>query len=122
VGINALFLEPHMGGLDTYVRALVPELVRLAPEIRVSVFCSPGGRSYLESEGWDERIQLVTHPLLGRRGLKAASELSVLGGIAGRRVDLLHSVAMTAPLRTRAVNVVTLADVTWIVAPDPGER
>ena len=28
---------------------------------------------------------------------------------------------MTAPLRTRAVNVVTLADVTWIVAPDPGE-
>ena len=36
-------------------------------------------------------------------------------------MDLLHSVALTAPLYTRAVNVVTLADVTWIVAPDPGE-
>ncbi len=46
----------------------------------------------------------------------------MLGAIAGRAVDLLHSVALTAPLRTRAVNVVTLADVTWIVAPDPGER
>ncbi len=32
-----------MGGLDTYVRALVPELVRLAPKVRFSVFCSPGG-------------------------------------------------------------------------------
>jgi glycosyltransferase involved in cell wall biosynthesis len=107
-----------MGGLDTYVRALVPELVRLAPEVRFSVFCSPGGREYLRGEGWGERVELVTHPLLGRRGTKAIGELTVLGAIAGRRVELLHSVAMTAPLRTRAVNVVTLADVTWIVAPD----
>ncbi len=122
VGINAVFLEPRMGGLDTYVRALVPELVRLAPEVKFSVFCSPGGHSYLQREGWVEQVELITHPLLGRRGLKAASELTVLGALAGRRVDLLHSVAMTAPLRTRAVNVVTLADVTWIVAPDPGER
>ena len=110
-----------MGGLDTYVRALVPELVRLAPEVRFSVFCSPGGRRYLEQEEWGGQVELVTHPLLGRRGLKAVGELTALGAIAGRRVDLLHSVALTAPLRTRAVNVVTLADVTWIVAPDPGE-
>ncbi len=122
VGINAVFLEPRMGGLDTYVRALVPELVRLAPEVRFSVFCSPGGRAYLEAEGWGDQVRLITHPLLGRRGLKAASELTLLGALAGRSVDLLHSVALTAPLRTRAVNVVTLADVTWIVAPDPGER
>jgi glycosyltransferase involved in cell wall biosynthesis len=121
IGINAVFLEPKMGGLDTYVRALVPELVRLAPEVEFSVFCSPGGREYLEGEGWGGEVELVTHPLLGRRGLKALSELTLLGALAGRRVDLLHSVALTAPLRTRAVNVVTLADVTWIVAPDPDE-
>jgi glycosyltransferase involved in cell wall biosynthesis len=121
IGINAVFLEPRMGGLDTYVRALVPELVELAPEVRFSVFCSRGGAEYLRAESWSAAVELVTHPLLGRRGLKALGELTLLGVLAGRRVDLLHSVALTAPLRTRAVNVVTLADVTWIVAPDPGE-
>jgi glycosyltransferase involved in cell wall biosynthesis len=121
IGLNAVFLEPRMGGLDTYVRALVPELVRLAPGVRFSIFCSPVGARYLAREGWSEEVELVTHPLLGRRGLKAIGELTLLGALAGRRVDLLHSVAMTAPLRTRAVNVVTLADVTWLVAPDPAE-
>jgi glycosyltransferase involved in cell wall biosynthesis len=122
VGINAIFLEPRMGGLDTYVRALVPELVRLAPDVAFSVFCNQRGHEYLETEDWIASVELVSHPLIGARGLKAATELTVLGALAGRRVDLLHSVALTAPLRTRAVSVVTLADVTWIVAPDPGER
>ncbi|MGH2855117.1 MAG: glycosyltransferase family 4 protein, partial [Solirubrobacteraceae bacterium] len=111
----------RMGGLDTYVRALVPELVQLAPDVRFSVFCNPRGREYLKREGWGAEVQLITHPLLGLRGLKAVGELTLLGALAGRRVDLLHSVALTAPLRTRAVNVVTLADVTWIVAPNPDE-
>jgi glycosyltransferase involved in cell wall biosynthesis len=121
VGINAVFLEPRFGGLDTYVRALVPELLRLAPEVRFSVYCSPGGREYLSSEPWASEVELIAPPLIGRRGLKALGELTVLGAIAGRHVELLHSMGMTAPLRTRAVSVVTLADVTWIVAPDPGE-
>jgi glycosyltransferase involved in cell wall biosynthesis len=121
IGINAMFLEPRMGGLDTYVRALVPELRRLAPEVSFTVYCSSGGREYLRQEPSFESLELVVPPLIGRRGLKALGELTLLGAIAGRQVDLLHSVALTAPLWTRAVNVVTLADVTWIVAPDPGE-
>jgi glycosyltransferase involved in cell wall biosynthesis len=121
IGINAMFLEPRMGGLDTYVRALVPELVRLAPNVRFTVYCSPGGLEYLREEDCFRELELVVPPIVGRRGLKALGELTVLGAIAGRHVELLHSVALTAPLRTRAVNVVTLADVTWIVAPDPGE-
>jgi glycosyltransferase involved in cell wall biosynthesis len=116
--VNAIFLEPPMGGLETYVRALLPELVRLAPGIRFSVFCGPRGRELLQNEDWREEVELVTHPLFGARGLKAISEMTVLGAIAGRRVDLLHNVALTAPLKTRAANVVLLADVTWIVAPD----
>jgi glycosyltransferase involved in cell wall biosynthesis len=118
IGINAIFLEPGMGGLDTYVRALLPQLIRIAPGIRFSVFCGPRGLELLKTEDWSEEVELVTHPLFGTRGLKAVSEMTVLGALAGRRVDLLYSVALTAPLRTRAVNVVMLADVTWIVAPD----
>jgi glycosyltransferase involved in cell wall biosynthesis len=121
IGINAMFLEPRMGGLDTYVRALVPELRRLAPEVSFTVYCSTGGREYLRQEPSFESLELVVPPLIGHRGLKAIGELTLLGAIAGRQVELLHSVALTAPLWTRAVNVVTLADVTWIVAPDPGE-
>jgi glycosyltransferase involved in cell wall biosynthesis len=120
IGINAVFLEPRMGGVETYLRELVPALARLAPETSFCVYCSPGGRRYLEQQGWSG-APLLTHPLLGRRGAKAIAELTLLGYLAGRRVDLLHSVAMTAPLRTRAANVVTLPDVTWIVAPDAGE-
>jgi glycosyltransferase involved in cell wall biosynthesis len=121
IGINAIFLEPRMGGLDTYVRALVPALVRAAPDARFSVFCNPRGCAYLAREEWGAEVELVTHPLLGLRGAKALGELTLLGALAGRSVELLHSVAMTAPLRTRAVSVVTLADVTWLVAPDPAD-
>lgn len=120
IGINALFLEPRMGGIETYLRALTPELARLAPDTEFVIYCSPGGRRYLEREQW-AGPPLQTHPLLGRRGTKALTELSVLGLIAGREVELLHSLALTAPLRTRAANVVTLADVTWMLFPDPGE-
>jgi glycosyltransferase involved in cell wall biosynthesis len=122
IGINAIFLEPRMGGLETYLRSLVPELARLAPEVEFTVFCSPGGRTYLRGDARFDGLELLVPPLIGHRGLKAIGEITLLGTIAGRRVDLLHSVALTAPLRTRAVNVLTLADVTWIVAPDPGER
>ena len=121
IGLNAIFLEPRMGGVEAYLRALVPQLERLAPEVRFSVYCNPRGREYLLSEGWGESVELIAHPLLGRPGLKAAGELTLLGAIAGRNVDLLHSIGLTGPLATRAATVVTIHDVTWIVAPDPGE-
>ena len=39
VGLNAIFLEPGMGGLGTYVLELVPALLRVAPELRLTVLC-----------------------------------------------------------------------------------
>jgi len=118
IGINAVFLEPPMGGLETYVRAVMPELLRLAPGVRFKVFCNARGREQLRGEPWSDEVELVGNRLFDTRGLKAVSEMTVLGALASRRVELLHNVAFTAPLRTRAVNVVMVPDVIWIVAPD----
>ena len=119
IGINALFLLPGMGGLETYVRELVPELVHATPTVRYSVFCSPAGERLLRQCEWSDEVRFVSHPMFGVRGLKAFVELTALGAVADRRVDLLHSVALTAPWRMRAVSVVTIADVTWILDPRP---
>jgi hypothetical protein len=119
IGINAIFLEPGMGGLDTYVRELMPELLRAAPQIRFTIFCSSAAERYLRSNSWTEDVKFFTHPAFGTRGLKAITELTVLGAYASRRVELLHSVALTAPFRTKAVNVVTIADVIWMLDRHP---
>lgn len=103
-----------MGGLDTYVRELVPELIHGAPGTSFTVYCSPTGEEHLRKTDWVDAVKLVSPRLFGTRGLKAASEVTLLGLLAGRQVDLLHSVALTAPLWTQAVNVVTVADTTWL--------
>lgn len=118
VGVNAVFLEPRMGGIETYVRRLYPALLELHPDLDISLFVNVHGRELLAEEPWADEVGLVTHPLLGRRGTRALSETIVLGAIADRHgCDVLHSVALTAPLRIRAASVVTIADMTWLRQP-----
>jgi glycosyltransferase involved in cell wall biosynthesis len=119
VGINAVFLLPGMGGLDTYVRELVPELVSAAPRTRFTIYCSPAGEAHLRAQPWAGEVAFTSHPAFGTAGLKALSEMTVLGGLASAREDVLHSVALTAPLATRAANVITIADTTWFRGPRP---
>jgi glycosyltransferase involved in cell wall biosynthesis len=115
LGVNAVFLEPRMGGIETYVRRLYPAILEARPGLRVSVFVNELGRDLLHAEAWSDGVDLVTHPLLGRRGTRAITETTLLGLLADRRgCEVLHSVALTAPFRTRAANVVTIADVTWL--------
>jgi glycosyltransferase involved in cell wall biosynthesis len=88
------------------------------PDLRVSVFVNQAGRELLAAEDWSSAVELVSHPLLGIRGTRALTETTLLGALAShRRCDVLHSVALTAPFRTKAVNVVTIADVTWLRHP-----
>jgi len=114
IGLNIIFLEPWMGGMVTYVYHLVPELLELRPDLRVSVFTNPSAKETLAEQPWAQSVELVTHPLVGRQYTRAVSELTVLGWLADRRgVDVLHSLAMIAPLRVRAVSVVTVPDLIW---------
>jgi glycosyltransferase involved in cell wall biosynthesis len=119
LGVNALFLEPRMGGIETYVRRLYPAIAEARPDLRISMFVNDIGRELVAAEPWtsslDSSLELVTHPLLGRRGTRALTETALLGAIADRRgCEVLHSVALTAPWRLRAASVVGIADVTWL--------
>jgi glycosyltransferase involved in cell wall biosynthesis len=119
-GVNAIFLEPGMGGLETYVLELVPALLAADHSLRLTVLCNAQGRDLLEEQPWSSSIELRT-PVGSRRGFRALYELGPLGVSAGGRFDVLHSPALTAPLVTRAANVVVLADTTWITVPDLGK-
>lgn len=118
VGLNAIFLQPRMGGLEVYARRLPPALLDARPDLRLSVFVSEAGRELLSAEPWAGRVELVTHPLLGRPYTRAVTELTLLGAVAARHgVDVVHSLGVTAPLSSRATNVLSLADVTWLREP-----
>ncbi len=119
-GVNAIFLEPGMGGLETYVLELLPALLRADPRLRLTVLCNARGRELLEAQEWAHELELST-PRLTLPGTRALFELGPLGMLASRRFDVLHSPALTAPLATRAANVVVLADTTWITVPDLGK-
>src|SRR5919197_5018255 len=95
VAINAVFLQPAFGGLETYVKRLMPEVVELAPNLRISVFVNRDAHEWLREEPWAGSVRLVSHPLLGRRYARAASEVSLLAPLASRDgADLIYSAAM----------------------------
>ena len=72
LGVNALFLEPRMGGIETYVRELYPAIIEARPDLRISMFVNERGRELIAAEPWADGVQLVTHPLLGIRGRPGA--------------------------------------------------
>jgi glycosyltransferase involved in cell wall biosynthesis len=115
LGVNAMFLEPQMGGVETYVRQLFPAILEARPDLRLSFFVNKEGAALLAADEWKGDIELVTYPVLGRRGTRALSETMALGFLADRKgCDLIHSVALTAPIHARAASIVTIADTTWL--------
>lgn len=100
------------------MRELIPALLTARDDLRVTLFVSPDGLPVVRAWPWVADAELVT---VGRPGLKALVETMALGLLA-RRLDVLHSPALTGPLRTPAAHVVTIADTTWITHPDPAER
>src|SRR5689334_23310002 len=115
VGLNAVFLQPRFGGIETYVRELANALVEERTDLRLTVFVKPG----VEPEGLPAAARTVSHPLIGRRFTSAVSEALLLGRLAAREgVDVLHSTAMTGPLRSPVPHVVTVHDLIWKDVPD----
>ena len=125
VGLNLVFLTPReTGGMEVYARELIPELAAAAPDDKFTAFVN---RDAAAVEGpWRDMVDLVTVPVSARNRIEwIRGEQQLLPPLAHRAgIDLLHSLASTAPAWGRFRRVVTIHDLIYKHIPDahPGVR
>lgn len=120
IGLNLVYLVPgETGGTETYARELIPALVAERPDLRLTAFVS---REAAEAGGgpWLEAVPSVTVPVRARRRAEwVRGEQQLLPRLAARAgVDLLHSLANTAPAWGRFRRVVTVHDLIHRIYPE----
>src|SRR4051794_6595720 len=118
IGLNLVYLVPgETGGMETYARELITAL-RDETGVRVTAFLSREAAA--DSSGPWSDIPSVTVPVRARRRPEwVRGEQQLLPRVAHReRVDLVHSLASTAPLWGRFRRVVTIHDVIYRIYPD----
>jgi glycosyltransferase involved in cell wall biosynthesis len=125
VGLNALFLEPdRVGGTETYVRQLVPELGRAAPGDTFVLYLAREAAA----TPWDlpGNVRVAAAPVSSvSRVQRLGWELTGLAVQARRDgVDLLHSLGTTTPLASPMPRMVTVHDLIFEHYPEafPGIR
>jgi len=109
VGLNLVFLVPgETGGRETYARKLVGGLRTERPDLDLTVFVN---RETADAGGF-ENLRAVVVPLRARRRHEwAAAEQIVLPRLVAQAgVDVLHSLANTAPGWGSYARVVTIHD------------
>lgn len=125
VGLNLVFLTPgEQGGMETYARELIPELVAAAPEHRFTAFVN---RNAAGAGGpWHTHTGSVVVPVSARSRVQwVLGEQLLLPPLAARLgIDLLHSLASTAPAWGSFARVVTIHDLIYRTLPEahPGLR
>jgi glycosyltransferase involved in cell wall biosynthesis len=120
VGLNLIFLVPgETGGMEVAARELIPALVKAAPDVRFTAFIN---REAAAAGGgpWGEILPAVTVPVNARNRIQwVRGEQMLLPRLAAREgVDLLHSLASTAPARGRFRRVVTVHDLIYARFPE----
>jgi glycosyltransferase involved in cell wall biosynthesis len=125
IGLNALFLEPdRVGGTETYVRQLVPELARAATADSFVLYLAREAAA----THWElpANVRISTAPVSSvSRVQRLGWELTGLVAQARRdRVDLLHSLGTTTPIASPMPRVVTVHDLIYEHFPEafPGIR
>ncbi len=125
VGLNLIFLVPGAtGGMETYARELIPELVAAAPGDRFTAFVSREGAA---GDGpWNDVDARVVVPVnSSNRVAWVRGEQQLLAPLARRAgVELLHSLASTAPVWGSFRRVTTIHDLIYRLVPQahPGLR
>jgi glycosyltransferase involved in cell wall biosynthesis len=126
IGLNLIFLVPgETGGMEVAARELIPELVAAAPQARFTAFIN---REAAAAGGgpWHELMPAVTVPVNATNRVQwVLGEQALLPRLASRAaVDVLHSMASTAPLWGPFKRVVTVHDLIYARFPEahPGIR
>jgi glycosyltransferase involved in cell wall biosynthesis len=104
--------------METYARELIPALLDAEPGLRVTSFVNREAR---DSDGpWTELTEQVLVPVRARRRWEwVRGEQQLLPRLAARvGVDVLHSLASTAPARGRFRRVVTVHDLIYRIYPE----
>jgi glycosyltransferase involved in cell wall biosynthesis len=120
VGLNLIFLVPgETGGMEVAARELIPALLRAAPEVRFTAYINREAAAAKDGP-WGELLPAVTVPVNARNRLQwVAGEQTLLPRMARRAgVELVHSLASTAPAWGRFRRVVTVHDLIYARFPE----
>jgi glycosyltransferase involved in cell wall biosynthesis len=120
VGLNLVYLVPGAtGGTETYAKELIRALVVAAPTVDFTAFvnvetaATPGGR-------WTDlvpTIELGAHSS-SRLEWVRGEQLQLPRRAARAKIDVMHSLANTAPLYGRFRRVVTIHDLHHRLVPE----
>lgn len=119
LGLNLVYLVPgETGGMETYARELIPALLEADPRLRITSFVN---RETQGSDGpWTELTESVIVPVRARSRIEwVRGEQYLLPRLAARAgVDVLHSLASTAPAWGGYRRVVTIHDLIYRIYPE----
>ncbi len=117
VGLNMAFLTPgEMGGLEVYSRELTVALARRG-DLELTLLLSRGAA---EDPSWRDLAQTIVLDLDPRRRADwvRGDQRQVPRAATRAGVELVHSLASTAPAYGRFRRVVTVHDLNYLVHPD----
>jgi glycosyltransferase involved in cell wall biosynthesis len=121
VGLNLIFLVPgETGGMEVAARELIPALIESAPSgMRFTAFVNREAAAAKDGP-WGELLPAVTVPVDARNRVQwVRGEQLLLPRLAAREsIDLVHSLASTAPARGRFRRVVTVHDLIYARFPE----
>jgi glycosyltransferase involved in cell wall biosynthesis len=119
VGLNLVYLVPgETGGMELYAREFAPALAAAAPGLRITAFINREAGAAGLNLGPD--IQTVVVPVNARNRLEWVRGEQLHLPRMGRRarIDVLHSLASTAPATGRFARVTTIHDLIYRRFPE----
>jgi glycosyltransferase involved in cell wall biosynthesis len=121
IGLNLIFLVPgETGGMEIAARELIPALLDVAPPgTRFTAFVNREADEAKDGP-WGELLPAVTVPVQARNRMQwVRGEQLILPRLAAREgVDLVHSLASTAPAWGRFRRVATVHDLIYARFPE----